>query len=331
MDNHISSGEKYAFEYDAPAAIQSPFSPYESYGTATLLRTVKLTHTGQQQSFDYTGGSSGELTRVTFPDGGYIRYVYADFTFVDGRAYREVYQRYAAPAEGDTELYRVITHDAGDSGRTLHASTTLSNGTTFSKVYEFETSSASPYYGRALAYEERGLSPSVTKYRKDYTWTQTSAGNPYVGTVIETLDPGAAYEVQAKQTQALDTHGNLTEQVLYSFGELSTPARTYTMTYLTGAEYSSRNINNRLVSVVLAGDSQNLTLVENSYDEYGTTPTGCSSSIGLHSPGTLRLHDTTNYGTSFTWRGNLTRSVSNDVTACSVSATEPHLDAGVYF
>jgi hypothetical protein len=40
--------------------------------------------------------------------------------------------------------------------------------------------------------------------------TQHSAGRPYVGTALSTLDPGAVCQKQAKTEQPLDAYGNLT-------------------------------------------------------------------------------------------------------------------------
>ncbi len=76
---------------------------------------------------------------------------------------------------------------------------------------------------------------------------QDAAGNPYVGTAVTTEDLGTANQVQKAMSQVLDSSGNVTQTKMYNYGNLTTPARIYTHTYLGGA-YASRYILDRLVS-----------------------------------------------------------------------------------
>ncbi len=57
--------------------------------------------------------------------------------------------------------------------------------------------------------------------------------------MLTTADQGQSYQKQSKTEQTLDTHGNVTETKLYDYGNLTTPARTYTNTYLGGTDYTS--------------------------------------------------------------------------------------------
>ena len=113
------------------------------------------------------------------------------------------------------------------------------------------------------------------------------------------------YEKQAKTEQTLDVYGNLTQSKVYDYGNLTTPARTYNHTYLATTNYTSRYIYNRLLtSTVTPAGGSALTLGSNSYDQFALTDrTG------------LREHDTTSYGTSFLYRGNVTTSTRMGVTA----------------
>ena len=110
-------------------------------------------------------------------------------------------------------------------------------------------------------------------------------------------DPNTGSAAATKTVQTLDTHGNLTQSQAFDYGNLSTPARTYNYSYLTGSNYTSRYIYNRLSSVSMtpAGGSA-ITLVTKSYDNgyppLQATPAG--------------MHDS-NYGTSFLYRGNVTQ------------------------
>jgi len=93
----------------------------------------------------------------------------------------------------------------------------------------------------------------------DYTWVQDSAGNPYLGTTIATLEnePGQSVPILKKTTQTLDSHGNVTQVKLWDYytgTPPTSPARTYTNTYLTDngpCTYSSLYIFNRLLSSTL--------------------------------------------------------------------------------
>ena len=136
----------------------------------------------------------------------------------------------------------------------------------------------------------------------DYTWSADN-GNVYVGSVVNTLNPGAS-QVQSKNTQILDSAGNLTVSAVYEYGNLVTPARTYNYSYLTDANYTNRWTRNRVTQVTMNGT----VLVTNTYDGYTAGP--CSPVAGLTARTGLALHDDTNFGLGFAYRGNLTRSVS---------------------
>ncbi len=147
-------------------------------------------------------------------------------------------------------------------------------------------------------YEDRPSASQASSplKRQDFTWVQDSVGNPYIGTVLTTLDPATA-NLQTKTTQTVDVHGNVTPTAIYDFGNLTTAARTYNNTFVTASNYTSRYIFNRLISSAVSGSS-NVTLVTNTYD--GTALTNVTGQ---------REHDATNYGTGFLYRGNVTKSV----------------------
>jgi len=113
-----------------------------------------------------------------------------------------------------------------------------------------------------------------------------------------TLDPGQSYQAQKQTTQTLDQYGNLTQMQVFNFGNLSTPARTYTNNYLNSSNYTSRYIFNRLTSSTVTDGTNSATLVSNSYD--GTSLTNVTG---------MNEHDS-NYGTSATYRGNVTGSTT---------------------
>ena len=132
-----------------------------------------------------------------------------------------------------------------------------------------------------------------------------------VGVVVQLtkLDPNQTYQAVKQTTQTVDQYGNLLTQNLYDFGNLSTPARPYTNTYLTddacananhpcGSNYAARYIFNRLLSSTLTGGGYTTTLLKNTYDFYCCTDI---AGIKEHDPAL----NTTNY-----FRGNLATSTS---------------------
>ncbi|HXI43118.1 MAG TPA: RHS repeat-associated core domain-containing protein, partial [Bryobacteraceae bacterium] len=298
--NYVGTAENYTLT-PVNEAIQSPFSPPVADGTQTLLASVAVNGLGLTESFQYDGGvapGAGELTQVTLPTGGHLRWAYRSFTFNGSRTQREVQTRYLAQgSNGSTETAHSFSHNDGtDAGLSFHSSTTLDGpNNAGEKYWAFSTDGAFPWrLGLVSSFEER---PSASQSnsplrRQDYTWTQDSVSNPYIGTLLTTLDPTGA-NVQTKTTQTLDTHGNVTTTNIYDYGNLSTPARTYTNTYLTSSNYTSRYIFNRLSTSAVTGLAVNL--VSNTYD-VGT----------LTNVTGQREHDDTNYGTGFSYRGNVT-------------------------
>jgi hypothetical protein len=116
--------------------------------------------------------------------------------------------------------------------------------------------------------------------------------------------------VQSKTELTLDTYGNITQSKIYNYGNLTTPARTYNFTYLTDGNYISRYIRNRLtLATVTPAGSAATTLVQNSYDQ-----ANCGN---LQYRANLWAHDSTNYGASFTYRGNLTSTSSLGKSRCT--------------
>jgi RHS repeat-associated protein len=106
------------------------------------------------------------------------------------------------------------------------------------------------------------------------------------------------------------------QQQVYDFGNLSTPARTYNLTYVTDANYTSRYIRNRLLTATVTLASGSTTaLVTNTYDGYSSSV--CSPVSALSARTGLRLHDDTNFGTGFVYRGNVTYTTSLSGIRCT--------------
>jgi RHS repeat-associated protein len=168
-------------------------------------------------------------------------------------------------------------------------------------------------------YEERNHPSGTVLFHQDFTWSQTpTSANPYISTTQTTLDPTQTYQAVKKTVQDLDQYGNLLHQYAYDFGSPPTLARTYTNTYLTSTNYTSRYIFNRLVtSTVVDPAGKTATLVTNTYDGGSLT--------NVSSPGE---HDST-MDSSQIYRGNVTASTtptasstaSYDITGNQTSGT----------
>jgi hypothetical protein len=292
--------ERYTFAYLGSQTLYSPFSPQTAFGATTLLQTVTM-GTSRHHQFEYGTSGAGEMSRVIFPYGGDLRWAYRDFTFLGNRTLREVQCRYLTKASGAaTQTYTIYRDDGGDANRTVHSYAHLYDpGGTGSRMWYFMSDLGTWEMALALVYEEREQPSQTVKHRRNYNYVRDPNGNPYVSSVLTTLDPGTAYEKQSKTEQTLDIYGNVTQTTIYDYGNLSTPARTYTNTYLTGSQYSSRYIFNRLVTSTVTNGGETGTLVSNTYDYY-------SYPYYLVDRHYLREHDTANYGANFTARGNVT-------------------------
>jgi YD repeat-containing protein len=203
---------------------------------------------------------------------------------------------------------------ATDMGANQHATWTVSDaGANSSKVWTFGTSGVAQ--GLATSYEERGPGGTALNHT-DYTWDRDVLGVEYLQTVLNTLSPGAS-QVQSKSVQTMGDYGNLTRLDVYDFGNLTTPAKTYRYTYLADANYTNRGILNRVSQVTLTAGGTTTTLVTNTYDNYTQ---GCAGAMGLTErtgSGPSWQHDDANFGTGYTYRGNVTYSTSLGGAGCT--------------
>jgi hypothetical protein len=226
--------ETLTFSYLENQNLNSPFTPSTAFGTTTLLQSVDRLQNYPYQ-FQYDSAGAGELTSVSFPYGGKIRWAHTGFTYAGGRTLREVQNRYLTMTSGGTESAAyAFTRPDSQNQYSLHSGLTLDDPSgTGEKAWTFSPVSGSTWEaGLVTQFEERPSAAHASQplKRKNFTWVQDSAGQPYIGTVLTTLDPTGA-NVQTQTTQTLDIYGNVTQTNIYAYGNLSTPARTYTNTY----------------------------------------------------------------------------------------------------
>jgi RHS repeat-associated protein len=300
ITNRIGTSEGYTFSYGQQGLV-SPFGGTPE--TTTFLYSATISGIGL--SYQFAANNSGELTQVTFPYGGYLKWAYAPMTYSGGVTQREVLTRsLSKDGTSGSEKPYPFSHDSGDGQRYVHLLTTIvDGGGTSENTWSFATSGS--YLGTASWYEQRqGVDPSaVPLTHVQYTWTSDTAGNPYVANVITNQDPWTNPALK-RVDQTLDTLGNVLQTKLYDWNNVSTPARTNTNTYLSGSNYTSRYIYNRLSSSTVTNGTATSTLVTNTYDS-GTCPrNGLGAGITTTMSG-AREHDDTNYWTSFIYRGNV--------------------------
>jgi hypothetical protein len=292
VTDHLGSGQSYTFAYEAVPSLASPFGGVTSYGTATYLQSVTQTGTNLAHSFQY--GAGGELTKVTYPYGGYFRYEYEPFTYLGSRTVREVRRRFVKPSASATEATFTVNRDVGDSNRWVRSMTAIVDPSgTGQKVWRFfqDTSACADgaIAGLQAGYEEH-IIPTVVLNRTQRWCSSPGVGHPFVWRSDTILDG-----VQSGRETDLDEYGNVTQVRLYDWGTPAQVKKTYAYTYLTDANYTSRYIRNRLVSATVSEGGVTKTLVTNAFDQSAlTNRTG------------LREHDSSGYGTSFAYRGNIT-------------------------
>jgi RHS repeat-associated protein len=347
ITNGIGTPENYTLAYLQGALIQ-PFASISNnnFGTFKFLQSVEINGPNLTTSFTYnpttdpntnppTQGYSGELTQMTTPYGGHLRWAYTQYTLSGSRTFREVQNRYLlmcassmaayCSTNGRTEMQYQIARDPGDSSRNVHNYAWLIDyGGNAAKVWNFQTNTAGFDAGLQTAYMEQLYpAPNTQLFHQDFYWAQTPTSlNPYIATNVTKLDPGQSYQAQKQTTQTLDQYGNLLAMQVYDFGNLSTPVRYYTNTYLTDSNYISRHIVNRLVKSTVANAATCstaplcTTLVQNYYDNqanYGT----CVNWWTLVPVTGSHEHDDANYNQNFYYRGNLVSSTTPPGVRCA--------------
>jgi hypothetical protein len=115
ISNRIGTSEWYNFTYTDNYSLKSPFG-VQTYGTVPLLQSSEAagifttyfsydtTSATTSCSVSGTGTSGpGELTQVTTPYCGHLRWTYAQYTLATTLTYREVQYRYLSMSSGATE------------------------------------------------------------------------------------------------------------------------------------------------------------------------------------------------------------------------------------
>ncbi|MCW5980888.1 MAG: hypothetical protein KIT09_22595 [Bryobacteraceae bacterium] len=315
-DGHLTSvrsslitSDWWKFTYVTSQPLRSPFAGAQSFGTTALLESFWSPQTAGYHTFEYGTNNAAELSRVTLPRGGTLRWAYRDFTYTGSRTLREVETRWLNAGAG--ELRYDIQRPSGDSTKTVHSQATLLDaGGAAKRVWTFSTSTApADAWKIGLTTQEKSIKTAggVTLRQADYTWTQDGAGRPYLLRAQTTLDG-----VSTKKEQTLDNYGNQTELKIYDYGA-ATWTRKYTYTHSTFYEYTNRFIFNVLTSAQVDDGAGNVTLAQYQYDLYNAESGGWCQGFGhMTGPEDLRQYDYTTQK----WRGNVSVAIGGGVTRC---------------
>ena len=300
VGNFVNSTENFVLSYSGPTPVNSPFgSSSRSLGSTTFLNSINNKATSFTTNFSYDSGGAGELTQVTFPLGGYVRWVYGNAAYPQTTV-REVVNRFLQwdTTIGERAYNFSSTHSGSNLIPTSRQLTDVHSGAL--KVWNFGQALGSTF-GLVTSFNEGASSSPQNPLRTtNYTWAQNASGNNYISRLQAISDPGQSYSVTGQSDQTVDPYGNVTQSKLYDYSDLSNPTKTYNTTYLTssgGTDYLALYIRNRVSTVTLT-DKNGITtnLKQNTYDQY---PNGIAPTPNVYQ------QDTQDYGPSFTSRGNL--------------------------
>lgn len=304
--------------------------PVSSCGLACyfgVIQSIQLPD-GTSYSFAYDSGTApghyGEITSMTLPTGGQIAYTYANFTdeeyFAVGKHVTRMISTMTTPDGKWTFSPTVIVQCTSVSQPSCQHSLAVMKPSGDKTIYTFNFYTLSFNHAHGLVPIEADYysGTSALLARETQTFSYPNA-NPAGVTPLSrtmTLPNGGANLFQTTQYCHDPGTGNLLNKWEWNFytgsvlpdpnpyptctvNAATPPDRTTTYTYLSGANYSNlaSNISDHVATVTVTDKNSNtVSQTINSYDDWAITgPTG------------IKNHDDTNYGASFTARGNLTQ------------------------
>ena len=267
----------------------------EYSGTANLPVSIVYPN-GTQYSFTYEttpgnpGYTTGRVSKVTLPDGGYLEYTYGGSN--DGMSCSPV---------GVDNLTRVVNDGTNSNTSQYSVSPSGSNSVTT------ETYPLMPYDSAAnqTVYTFNSYNQEISR--------QIYQGSASAGTLLRTINttwasnytPASKITVlednstQSEIETMYDNYGNLDVLKEHDFGSGSPGSilRTTNYTYLTTSAYTNLNIVDRVTKKTISDSTGTIQYREDTaYD--GTTISPCPTGVVQH--------DDTNFPCSFTTRGNPT-------------------------
>jgi RHS repeat-associated protein len=334
----LNTGENYQVGIGAVTGLTDPFLG-ASFGDKQTLNGITNITPGVNSPFyfGYDGGATngpGELTAAVYPYGGSLSWSYAVGTLAGGRQFRKVATRaYNANDGQGAKTATLAFYPGSNSQLPVHEWSVVFDPTnTAHKAWWWDTNLGSATMGLNAALSERRMVPAWADVSyKQLTWALTGNGNPYVASVLETMDPGTAFAKAKRTTQVISNEGNLKVRMEYPDGTSTTELRKYEYWYeaegVPSSPYTQRHIRSLLKKVVASRPAsgtqtaQTITLVENFFDQYGVAI--CDTQrVGYLAdmPGATH-YDLANYPTSMPYRGNVTLTSTPGGARCSAYNT----------
>src|SRR5438876_1160731 len=272
----------------------SGVTDYTGTSTVNLPTSLGLPN-GKQYTFSYeqtpgagVGYTTGRVQRITLPTGGYYELDYTgandSINCVDGTT---------------TDLTRVVND--GTTSATWHFVGNLTLLTTTITAPQLPYDSVANQ--TVITFNSAGQETSRKIYQGSTTGTllrtiNTTWGSVGPATRVTILDDGST---QSEVDTSYDSYGNLLSQSEYDWGSgvRGSLVRTTTFTYLSTTPYTSKNIVNRLTSVVVKDSAGTPKFRQDTtYDEAGY--------INMSCPTGAAAHDDAGHGCTYTVRGNPT-------------------------
>jgi RHS repeat-associated protein len=268
----------------------------EYSGNITVVKSLQLPD-GTSYQFGYDQGSTGThfgaLTSMTLPTGGTATYGYENFDDACGN--QSLYVNSFSAAGGNwTFIPSVLTTCYNGGSQEMEVEPPSGADQLFTFTY---------YNGNMWNTEANFYSGSVAPANllKSVAISYTNSGTYTQPTSLVTTVPGPGGNLSSKVTTTYDTNGygnvmNRNEWKFTSGSFPSSPDKVTAYTYLTNP---NNNMVNKTASIeVNVGTNPPTVLIGMVYDTYGST--------GLTAVTGVIKHDDTNFGVSYTARGNLT-------------------------
>jgi len=237
-------------------------------------RVVQSIVLPNSKSFQFQYDSNGNLSKIIFPTGAYIRYTYASWAdgYVGGYS---LYQKIVS-ADGTVGSEKTWTYNFNwtTNGVDFNAYT-LSTSTVTDPAGGVEQHSFSDAYcgdgcyGTGTDYRTTYIDGGANLKQIDKTWSTGS--NPNLQAVTTTMGTQVS-----KKTYTYDTYNNVTEQDDYDWGlSAAGPRLRYVVrTYLATTPYTTAHILDRLLTEKTYTDSGTLIAeTDYEYDNYAAPNT----------------------------------------------------------
>ena len=251
----IGSSEGYAFSGASDWATQSLNEPFGSttrpeWAGTKFLTGMTVNGVNVRYGFEYQWPWTGELSKVTLPTGGYIRWQVDAWNYLGGKSQREAYSwvhsssAFGAPNE---KSYYIGHGNAARRGTEQLRTIATVQEPDSSTIKQWNFNSA----GLVTQYEVFSYPGWASKLKVVPVWGADNNLKPYITSTTTTWDASSTLNAKSKKTtQSMDDWGNVTQMGLYDWndnGALPKRQIDNTMATFAGAAF----IKNRLLQQTL--------------------------------------------------------------------------------